>query len=283
MQMVGRSHPTSEAMIRDEFERLLSDWLDEPLRADLREVIENAAADNPELAAIRDAWRRVHGLTWDKPIALSQIDWERSALGIAAKIDAEIANSDKSDELNSILKLAIAPVELSVDWMRFSTRVSDAIDASVDAEIAPGPLDGALRSSPAGVAWKQERERIAAATHTIDLERPKRVRTIRLVGWTTGLAAAASIGWLFIRSLSTEAGNHAPLIVKNIEPESRAFAEVAVELLEQTAIESEASVTVAMAEAEDELMESEAREGRLSAAAGDFYFSIAPVGGAAGM
>lgn len=270
-------------MIRDEFERLLSDWLDEPLRADLREIIENAAAGSPDLAAIRDDWRRVHALTWDKPIELLRIDWEQSARSIAARIDADVTHAEKADELDSILKLAIAPVELSVDWRRFAARIGEAIDQSVAAELAPSHLDDALRHSPSGIPWKQERERIALATHTIERSRPKRARTIRMASWISGLAAAAAIGWLFIRALGPQAGTGSATIVANTVIEAPMFAEVAVDSLDQTAIGDGASVTVAVADSDFDYAESHANDGHVAASADDFYFSISPARGAAGM
>lgn len=270
-------------MIRDEFERLLSDWLDEPLRADLREIIENAAADNPELAAIRDDWRRVHALAWDKPIELLRIDWEQSVRDIAARIDADVSHAEKADGLDSILKLAIAPVELSVNWRRFAARIGEAVDASVAAELAPGNLDDALRHSPAGISWRQERERIAAATRTIERTAPKRARTIRILGWTSGLAAAAAIGWLFIRAMEPKADTGPSTIVRDASPEPAAFAEVAVDLQDQSALVDEASVTVAVADPDIEFTESHAYQDQVAASADDFYFSISPAHGAAGM
>ncbi len=270
-------------MIRDEFERLLSDWLDEPLRADLREIIENAAAENPELAAIRDDWRRVHALTWDKPIELFRIDWEQSVRSIAARIDADVSHAEKADGLDSIFKLSIAPVELSVNWRRFAARVGEAIDASVAAELAPSNLDDALQLPPAGISWKQERERIAAATHTLARIRPQRARTFRRMAWTSGLAAAAAIGWLFIRAFSPPADTGSNTIVRNAAPEPPVFAEVAVDSLDQTAVGDEASVTVAMAEDDFDVAEGRMNEGQVAASADDFYFSISPARGAAGM
>jgi hypothetical protein len=268
-------------MIRDEFERLLSDWLDEPLRADLREIIENAAAENPELSTIRDGWRRVHALTWDKPIELSRLNWEQSARVIAAKIDADAATYAQTSELDALLKLAIAPVEMRVDWGRFTAHLAKAIDAEVDREIAVGPLDQALRAPSAGVAWKRERERIASATQTLKIARPNRARTIRLIGWASGLAAAAAIGWLFIRSTTSTNSADATSIALVSQP-SVLMAEVMIESNAGLSALDAESVSVAVV-APDEKDDADGSDALVAAdAADDFYFSISAAQAAAG-
>jgi hypothetical protein len=110
-------------MDREAFERLVSAWLDEPARNDLRTQLEAAVRAAPELAATCDAWRRVADLLRQPPPVLERVDWGRVRAGIDAALDEVEAGADaRLDVL-----LTEAPALARVDWTRLHGRISAAV------------------------------------------------------------------------------------------------------------------------------------------------------------
>lgn len=184
-------------MTREEFERLLSDWLDEPLRADLYGLVESACAESPELANLREAWRVSHAITRETPAELRNVDWRAQRERISATIDGEIAAimSPGKRELEDLVELAMPT--LGIDWKRQRAQITARLDAHIAQELRPGALDNVLRETdPAEVNWRAERARIAAAT----TRATRRLRLLRWSGFAAGVtAAAAAVGFFMLR------------------------------------------------------------------------------------
>jgi hypothetical protein len=179
-------------MTREEFERLLSDWLDEPLRADLHDLMESACAQSPELVALRDAWRKSHAITRETPAALQNVDWREQRLGIRSAIDAEIGAvmDPGARELEDLVSLAMPT--LGIDWSAQRAQIAARLDEHVAQVLQPGPLDNVLaETDPADVNWRSERTRIAALT-------TRRLRLRRWTGFAAGISAAAAVVAFFM-------------------------------------------------------------------------------------
>jgi hypothetical protein len=182
-------------MTREEFERLLSDWLDEPLRADLYGLVESACAASPELVELREAWRKSHAITRDTPPALREVDWRAQRDSIRSTIDGEIgaAMAQGKRELEDLVELALPT--LGIDWKKQREQIAARLDAHIAQELRPGALDNVLRETdPAEVNWRQERARIAAAT----TQATRRLRMLRWSGFAAGISAAAAVQAIFL-------------------------------------------------------------------------------------
>lgn len=112
-------------MERERFEKLLSDWLDEPSDPGLSELM-TATAATPELAEARERAQRLDALLKAAPAALDRVNWRalRARIGSAANaenlpMDARIA------ELTDVVE--------RVDWTLLRQRISGAVGAPGDA------------------------------------------------------------------------------------------------------------------------------------------------------
>ncbi len=65
------------AMDAVKFEQLVSEWLDAPERADLRERVETAAGASSALARLRDEWVRLDHLARAALPGVARVDWRR--------------------------------------------------------------------------------------------------------------------------------------------------------------------------------------------------------------
>lgn len=156
-------------MTRDDFEMLLSDWLDGRDCDALSAAIRSAVDAEPGLRQVRDEWLRVDELL------------RHAEAGQAAALDR-------------------------VRWPALKTRILSRVDALVDDSLAAGDdgLDAAIAGAtalPAGVRWESQRRRVAAAINSapprsaIGVPRLRRVRAV--AGGVLGLAAAALLALAF--------------------------------------------------------------------------------------
>lgn len=116
-------------MTRDEFEFLVSQWLDEPNRTDLAAAIVEAVGATPEFEAVRDSWARfdraLHRLAVREPL----VNWKRqgqhiaATTGGAALFEPEAAADAADRRIDAMLASLPQP---AVDWKRFRGRISDA-------------------------------------------------------------------------------------------------------------------------------------------------------------
>jgi len=116
-------------MNREDFEQLVSAWLDEPGRADLRALIDTAVRENPRLAAVLDEWRRLGGLLRRDARELDNIDWseQQARISFALHNAASVADADAEDEALDAVLRGLPRVDDLVDWSRFHGRVSTAV------------------------------------------------------------------------------------------------------------------------------------------------------------
>jgi len=117
-------------MDRLAFEQLVSAWLSEPDRADLRAQIDAALAAQPELAAIFDEWRRFDALLargWSTP---ANVNWPRLKDRIVANLDQPQAiDAEPDDALDSVLR-DLPSLDARIDWSRLHGRISQAVARS---------------------------------------------------------------------------------------------------------------------------------------------------------
>lgn len=117
-------------MERLAFEQLVSAWLSEPERADLRRQIDAAIAGQPELAAVFDEWRRFDALLargWPTP---ANINWPRLKDRIAARLDQPDAADTESDEALDAVLRGLPTFDARIDWPRLRGRISQAVARS---------------------------------------------------------------------------------------------------------------------------------------------------------
>ena len=77
-------------MNRDQFQQLVSQWLDQPQNHELRARIEAAAAESPELARLKDEWVALDRLVRRATPTVQALDWERLQQRIAQQVQHEV-------------------------------------------------------------------------------------------------------------------------------------------------------------------------------------------------
>jgi hypothetical protein len=114
-------------MDREAFEQLVSAWLDQPQRDDLRLQIEAAVAESRELARVRDEWLRLDRLVRSCLPGVDGIDWRRLQEHIAAALAPDAADTALDEQLRRF-----TDVGQRVDWPRLRQRISQAIGSSAE-------------------------------------------------------------------------------------------------------------------------------------------------------
>jgi hypothetical protein len=123
-------------MNRETFEQLLSEWLDEPERDDLRARVEAALAETPALASIRDQWQRLDQLVRSAFPGGGRVDWSH----FRRRVDADLETSGTEATLDERLRRLTA-VEHRVDWPRLHHRISRAVaDAAGTTRLTRFPI-----------------------------------------------------------------------------------------------------------------------------------------------
>jgi hypothetical protein len=132
--------PTSASetvvMDRETFEQLVSKWLDEPERDDLRTRIDAALAQTPALASVKDQWQRLDQLVHSAFPDAGRVEWSR----FRRRVDAGLETSGTEATLDERLRRLTA-VEHRVDWPRLHQRVSQAVaDAAGTTRLTRFPI-----------------------------------------------------------------------------------------------------------------------------------------------
>src|SRR5438874_2050043 len=98
-------------MTREEFERALSDWLDDPADPELRARIEAAILTNAEFKTVRAEWVRLNQVVRAGQIELGAVDFEKLGARVRAAVDESI-----EDAALDRLLATTAEGENAVDW-----------------------------------------------------------------------------------------------------------------------------------------------------------------------
>lgn len=114
----------------DAFERLVSEWLDEPARDDLRRQIDAAITADPALQAVLDAWLRCDRLIKAPLVHLQDVDWPRLAAQIGTGVTKAARGEQDADAALDAALHADPGIDDRVDWARLRVRISTAIDQS---------------------------------------------------------------------------------------------------------------------------------------------------------
>ena len=114
----------------DAFEQLVSEWLDQPGRSDLRARIDAAISASPALAVIWEDWTRLDQLLRDATALPRRVDWRgvqsRIAAAIAAEAGAHANSADATAELDAALS-SLPAIDDRVDWDRTRRRIVAAV------------------------------------------------------------------------------------------------------------------------------------------------------------
>jgi len=143
-------------MTREEFEQLVSEWLDDPGNEGLRTRIEAAIRDDSSLATVVEEWQRFDTTLQAGLPEPGDVDWGgmRAQIGEAIRADDE----QQGDALDQLLR--------------------------------------ALPSPAGRVHWPQLRARIMSAVFAEDAAAKRQRRRRRLFGGAAALLAAAAALWL---------------------------------------------------------------------------------------
>lgn len=113
-------------MTREQFEQLVSEWLAEPSRLDLRARVDAAARLDPEFARLRDEHQRLATLLKQHTPQVRGVAWDKLHARLTAAVHASATEDDRLDDLLARLPQA----EAQVDWQRYSQRVTHAVHRS---------------------------------------------------------------------------------------------------------------------------------------------------------
>ena len=102
------------------FEKLVSDWLDDPEDSALRARLAAAVRGSPELGVLLERWRRVDQLLRGEPASIKVVDWD----GLRRRIATACAESRETDRRLDELLQDVSVVTGQVDWARFRERVA---------------------------------------------------------------------------------------------------------------------------------------------------------------
>jgi hypothetical protein len=111
-------------MTPDAFEQLVSLWLAEPTRADLRQQVEAAVAANPAYAALLAEWRRCDELLRQPANELDTVNWSAFKSRITGEIDAREQGVSGADDaqLDTLLR-RMPSADDQVNWPRLRARI----------------------------------------------------------------------------------------------------------------------------------------------------------------
>jgi len=127
-------------MNRDQFEQLVSQWLDQPQDGGLRARIEAGTAESPVLARLKDEWVALDRLVRRATPAVQAVDWERLQQRIVQQVqDAAEETAGPEPQLDDVLRGHTA-VERRVDWPRYRRRVTAAVSAAERPAVIRFPL-----------------------------------------------------------------------------------------------------------------------------------------------
>jgi hypothetical protein len=139
-------------MDQEQFEQLVSQWLDEPDRPTLRAAIRDAIAELPARAALRDQYVRLNELLWEALHAVPAVDWVELKQQILAELQrgAVVVCAGDEDSLDARLRELLPDPERRIDWSAFHKATSGRIAALARRERRQPRLARWVRSGVAG-------------------------------------------------------------------------------------------------------------------------------------
>jgi hypothetical protein len=184
---------------REEFEQLVSRWLDEPQREDLKAAVERAVAGSDELARLRDQWQRLGELIRAAALEPAGVDWQRLRRRILSALRESAAPGVPAVEEESLDRaLAMLPaVEPRVDWEKLRHRIMARVAAERSARDRQDILRPVLRPWVVGLGLAAA----AAVLVMTVLPRPGAMDGREGVArvWVGGPPASRSPGYAIVR------------------------------------------------------------------------------------
>ena len=198
----------------EQFEQLLSAWLDEPQREDLRQQIEAAVAATPEFGQLRDEWVHLHHLILGQATVSPALDWSRLQQRTSDRVAQEpLAASD----LDAALRTA-TNIEARVDWQQLRGRIGQTIagDAS----------HGTTRRRSTAVRWAASLLAAAAAVLLLVVlpssppQEPQGIAAVAVTPAAPGVQAASSQTAVAIVSVTRLADDEAEATPQTTEDQA---------------------------------------------------------------
>jgi len=122
------------------FEQLVSEWLDQRGREELRARIEAEVARAPELGRVRDEWLRLDTLLHAARLDPARIDWPRLRQRLLARLQAA-----DGDSVDATRVRELTDISGRIDWTRLRRRIADRVDQA-------GGAPRVIRSAPHRIA-----------------------------------------------------------------------------------------------------------------------------------
>ncbi|MBL8877776.1 MAG: hypothetical protein JNG88_01550 [Phycisphaerales bacterium] len=165
---------------REELERLLSDWLDEPGRDELRARIDALVGSDAELIAVRRVWLRMRAAIQAPP----RVNWTAQHERIMAALPTGLRSDEQLDE-RLAAGLRVTAEAAPIDWKKLQARVIDALEGAGSATSDAKGIEAIRTAAPRIVRFPVWRRTLAGI----------------------GVAAAAALAvWLAPRILLTTIG-----------------------------------------------------------------------------
>lgn len=117
-------------MTIEQFERLLSAWLDEPENPACRQAVDVAIAAEPHLAAVRDEWLRMNTIL-RMNLPQLPVDWMKLRQRISVAIDRDVQLGSEVDAIDELL-IHATDIGDRVDWARLQGRIGGKTWAAAD-------------------------------------------------------------------------------------------------------------------------------------------------------
>ena len=115
-------------MDREAFEQLVSEWLDQPQRDDLRVLLEQALADNPAWVGLRREYTQLDRLIKQATSKMPAVDWPLLKRRIMAELTRAVVSHSDDAAFDERLRAALPAFEGRVDWRAFGRHLSERIE-----------------------------------------------------------------------------------------------------------------------------------------------------------
>ncbi len=112
-------------MTHEQFEKLVSDWIDEPGNADAANAVADAVAADPGLARIRDQWLALDGALRAGGTCAARVEWDRFRRRVMDAVHERTPHDEDANEAARIDAELRASTDLpaAVDWSRLKGAI----------------------------------------------------------------------------------------------------------------------------------------------------------------